>query len=49
MAEEHSFVPGIAEESLRRENRLARKKLPTSCLQQCAQKDTMSREMTEYS
>ena len=46
MAEEHSFVPGIAEGSLRRETRLARKKLPTSCLQHCAQKDTLSREMT---
>jgi hypothetical protein len=46
MAEEHSFTPCASGRSLRRETRLARKMLPTSCLQHCAQKDTLSREMT---
>jgi len=47
MEEEHSFYTfEIREGRLRRETRLARKKLPTSCLQHCAQKDTLSREMT---
>jgi hypothetical protein len=41
-----SFTPVIAEGTYEGKTRLTRKKLPTSCLQHCAQKDPLSREMT---